>query len=95
VAVRTIEGPGKSEQRQHVSTKEAAEFMGVEVGSFRKLVKEEQEREGGGWLRPVHIGGKTCWYWLDIVCFAHLYRRRQEAAAASQPEQGGPGKKEK
>jgi hypothetical protein len=63
---RTVEGPDSV-----FSTAE-------EAGAWLGLDEEEMRRETESFpeiLRPARIGGEYRFYWMDLVCYAHLRHR--------------------
>jgi hypothetical protein len=91
VAVRTVEGPGSSPQKQNVTSKEAAEFMGCAKDLFEELV----EKYASDWLRPLWLGGKKCWVWEEVQAFVVYYRCLQRVSGAgAPPDRAGGGKEE-
>ncbi len=84
MAIRHIDGPDGG---RLVTTKAAADHLGVSEDAFERLVGR---RPGTAvpdltawvatWLRPVMVGKAVRWDWLDVVCLAHVLARRTEAA---------------
>lgn len=66
-----------------VSTSAAADWMGVGEDTFEDLAAETD------WMRPVYFGrGRRKvkrWDRDDVICLAHVWRRRQ----TSPPQRGG------
>jgi hypothetical protein len=57
---------------RYLSTKEAADLIGVGEDLFEDLAEAEN------WMRPVYIGKKPLKKWdrADVECLAHIVGRR-------------------
>lgn len=81
---RSIDGPGKG---RHVSTETAADWLAVSEDTFEGIAASHP------WLRPVRIGRKVLWHWLDIVALAQVMAGTEAVPTARNPDPAAPDRK--